>query len=79
MQLAQTAEYRAAYEALGLLKQAGADPEPLRAIASFLIKSHDATLPSSQFPYRGVTGDPRDADVVEAYREAWQDFIQGDD
>lgn len=77
--LSETREYRAAYEILGQLKQAGTGADQLRAIAAFLIVSHDATLPDNQFPYRGVPGDPRDADVVEAYREAWQEFIQGDD
>ena len=79
MPLSQTPEYRAAYEALGVLKRAGADPAALRAIAAYLISSHDAALPDSQFPYRGDPEDPRDVDVVEAYREAWKEFIQGDD
>jgi hypothetical protein len=79
MQLSNTSEYRTACEAMNALKEQGADPDLLRSLARFLILSHDATLEMGQFPYVGTPGDPRDADVVAAYRDAWQDFVLGED
>ncbi|MDA0865996.1 MAG: hypothetical protein O2890_06195 [Cyanobacteria bacterium] len=79
MKLGTTSEYRAAFEALNQLKSTGADPGALRAIAGYLILSHDATIPESQFPYRGDSSDPRDRAVVEAYHDAWKVFVEGDD
>ena len=68
--------YRQALESLKTIKgQFGATPE-VQAIASFLLLAANADLPSG---YVGDPSDPRDIAVVEAQREYWQQFIQGDD
>lgn len=77
--LSTTVEYKAALESLGRLKtMLGVTPE-LKAIAAFLLKSADARPVEPLFPYVGDPADPRDRAVVEAHREYWQRFLDGED
>lgn len=79
MKLGDTPLYQRALYALSALKQSGAEGEHLKAIAEYLLHSHDSSVAESVFPYVGDRSDPRDRAIVEAYEASWESFIQGDD
>lgn len=71
--------YRAALNALRLLKeQHGQGPE-IKAIATFIIAAAEAELGAGGFPYVGDPSDPRDRAVVEAHQDYWRRFAEGED
>lgn len=79
LKLGQTPQYQQAIAALSALKQSGANADQLKAIAGFLLYAHDSDVPESMFPYVGDRNDPRDRAIVEAYNDAWERFVSGED
>lgn len=76
-----TPQYAKAMAALSSLKGAlGVTPD-LQAIAICLISAADAEMPVGRYPhsYVGDPTDPRDRAVVEAHREYWNRFVEGDE
>ena len=78
MRLGNTQQYQSALAALTRLKQQAGATEDLKAIALYLFYSHDAEVPTPQFPFVGVD-DPRDHAIVQAFTDQWQALIRGDD
>jgi len=71
--------YPRALEALRVLKNELGPREEIRAIAALLIEAAEAEVGAGGFPYVGDPSDPRDRAVVDAHRDYWQRFMDGDD
>lgn len=78
MRLDNTQQYREAFEALGELQQELGTTEALKAIARYLLYSSESEAVAARFPFVGLGSDPRDRAVVQAYEQAWDEFVNGE-
>lgn len=78
MRLGQTQQYRQAIDALTRLKGEMGITVDIRAIAAYLLHTEPIDAPEPTFPFVGVD-DPRDRAVVQAYTQAFEQILAGDD
>jgi len=79
MRLDQTLQYKEAFHALSELQRSHGTSEELKAIARYLLFSSESEAETARFPFVGLGSDPRDRAVVQAYEQAWDAFINGDE
>ncbi|MCD8487953.1 MAG: hypothetical protein LRZ84_14755 [Desertifilum sp.] len=77
MKVGDSIQYKFALEALIHLKQY-VPVEKLQPLAAFLFYAESAETVDRTHPWVG-TDSPLDREIVAAYKQAWEDFIQGDD